>query len=283
MAGRPEKLRSDRAVRICQLGRVARHRPGAAVPRRAERGLIRILRRARRTADDRADLPPRGRSSWRAADGSVGRGRVAAAVFVRCLRRWTAADSRNRQEGRRLRGDRSHAAGVPHSRRRAGMDRAGAHACLRFRRARMAGGRCPRHVRHRSPGARRDRRKCRRRTLDHRSQRGAEEGNGEHVDGGSGDPVVDARAWAGSSRAARDRRGLGRAAADCVRQCCSAAAGSWCAQEARGRCEIRARSTAPADRSATVLRIDRAIPDRGRPGCWSRVRELRCHRIARSR
>ena len=139
VAGRPEELHRDRAVRIGQLGGTARHRPGTAVPRRAERGVVGILRRARRTADDREDLPPRGRSSRRTADGGVERRRLAAAVFVRSLRRRTAADRRDGHEGRCLRSDRRHAAGLPHSRGRAGLDRARARARGRCRRAGMAG------------------------------------------------------------------------------------------------------------------------------------------------
>ncbi len=122
VAGRPEELHRDRAVRIGQLGGTARHGPGTAVPRRAERGVVGILRRARRTADDREDLPPRGRSSRRTADGGVERRRLAAAVFVRSLRRRTAADRRYGHEGRCLRSDRRHAAGLPHSCRCAGVD-----------------------------------------------------------------------------------------------------------------------------------------------------------------
>ena len=233
-------------------------------------------------ADDREDLPPRGRSSRCTADSGVERRRLAAAVLVRSLRRRTAADRRYGHEGRGLRSDRRHAAGLPHSRGRAGVDRARARARGRCRRTGMAGGRCPRDVRHRPPGARRDRRERRRRALDHRSQRGAEERDGEHVDDGRGDPVDDALARSCSSGAARDRRRLGRAAADRVRQRRSAAAGSRRRQEARGRREIRPRRAAAADRSATVLRIDRAVPDRRRSGCRSRVRELRCDRVARS-
>ena len=210
------------------------------------------------------DLPPRGRSSRCTADGGVERGRLAAAVLVRSLHRRTAADRRHGQEGRCLRSDRRHAAGLPHSRRRAGLDRA---------RARARGGAADpgwqvdgvrAMYAHRPPGARRDRRERRRRALDHRSQRGAEERDGEHVDGGGGDPVDDALARSRSSGAARDRRRLGRAAADCVRQRGSAAAGSRRREEARGRREIRPRRAAAADRSATVLRIDRAVPDRRR-------------------
>ena len=109
VAGRPEELHRDRAVRIGQLGGTARHGPGPAVPRRAERGVVGILRRARRAADDREDLPPRGQS-WRCtADGGVERRRLAAAVFVRSLNRRTIADRRYGQEGRSLRSDRRHA------------------------------------------------------------------------------------------------------------------------------------------------------------------------------
>ena len=138
------------------------------------------------------------------------------------------------------------------------------------------------HVRPRPPGARRDRRERRRRALDHRAQRGAEERDDEHLDGGRGDPVDDALARSRPSGAAGDRRRLSRAAADCVRQRCGASAGSRRREEARGCREIRPRSSAPSDCPATVLGIDRVVLDRGRRGHRSRVREFRCHRVVRS-
>ena len=274
MAGRPEELHRDRAVRIGELGRTARHGPGTAVPRRAERGVVGILRRARRRADDRENLPPRGRSPRRAADGSVECRRLAAAVFLRSLRRRTAADRRYGHEGRCLRSDRRDAAGLPHSRGCSGVDGTWPGTGGRGERAG--------HVRARPPGARRNRRQCRRRALDHRSQRRVEEWDGEHVDGGGGDPVADAPARSRSSGARRDRRRLGRAAADCVRQRGSAAAGSGRRAEARSRREIRSRSAAVADRSATVVRIDCDVARRRGSGRRSSLRELWRDRVARS-
>ena len=157
----------------------ARDNPSVAAQNAVSSGFFDVLGappmigRTFRAADDLRGARP---TVVLSADG------LAAAVLVRSRRRRTTADRRRGQEGRRLRSDRRHA----------GRSSA-------FLRARRCGRRWARRssgaaeqgwqvdgVRamyaHWPPGARCDRRERRRRALDHRSQRGAEERNGEHVD-----------------------------------------------------------------------------------------------------